>query len=471
MLSASAASRWAGSSKYSSGSTRRHAMPDVGCVAAAEEADLRVVGVMVAEAGGEPGARLVERRGDEAAPGRRPLGDAPLGLLLQRLELRGHVRVVGRIGGQRPGRSARGASGPNEMPTSVIETPTPGAGKNKRDLEVVLQVLADVRRVELTRDAHGLELGLRSDAGQQEQVRRPDRAAAQHDLLVGECRARRSVRSAVLDAACPSAPRHRLEEHPRHVGVGDDREVRSLARRRPRGTRGRCSTACRPGWWSAGATRHRRGHRGRVRCSHRGDAGRHGGVDELLRAGEHRRAHGDAEGTGGVVRSASITMSPLGASPSLFLKYGSTSRVAPTGGALRRPAVEVAGMAAHVRHVVDPRRPAEHLAPRHHHPPVGQPEPGTSRHRRCTSSPSRVPLKRGDAAGIDSAAGGGPPASTSATVVRVLGEPSRDHRSRGPATDHDEIEGFACHSGPLFSPDPGAVPAESRTSSGGDTLR
>ena len=57
------------------------AAPDVGVVAAGEEPDLGVVGVVVAEAGGEPGARLVQRRRHEAVAGGRPLGEAPLGLV------------------------------------------------------------------------------------------------------------------------------------------------------------------------------------------------------------------------------------------------------------------------------------------------------------------------------------------------------------------------------------------------------
>ena len=164
-------------------------LPDVGVVPTGEEADLCVVAVVVAEAGGEPGARIVERRGDEAAPSRRPLGDASLGLLLQRLKFGGHRRVVPGIRGQRPGRGAQGIGAKRDADL-VHRDAGPWRGEEEGDLEVVLQVLADMRRIDLTRDARRLELAPRPDAGQQEQVRRPDRAAAQHDLPGGKRRAR-----------------------------------------------------------------------------------------------------------------------------------------------------------------------------------------------------------------------------------------------------------------------------------------
>ena len=56
------------------------------------------------------------------------------------------------------------------MPTSVIETPAPGAGNDERQLQMVLQVLADVRRVELARDADRFELVLRPDAREQQDL-------------------------------------------------------------------------------------------------------------------------------------------------------------------------------------------------------------------------------------------------------------------------------------------------------------
>ena len=106
------------------------AQPDFGVVSAGEEPDLRVVGVVVAQAGGEPRARVVERRGDEAASGRGPLGDSSLGFVLQGLKFRRQRLVVAGSAGSGPA-GARSAAGPNEMPTSFIETPTPGAGKKR----------------------------------------------------------------------------------------------------------------------------------------------------------------------------------------------------------------------------------------------------------------------------------------------------------------------------------------------------
>ena len=181
-LSASGASRLDASSKYSSGRRAGTSRQMSGCTHS-EEADLRVVGVMVAEAGGEPGARLVERRGHEAASGRRPLGDAPLGLLLQRLAARAGMSASSRgIRGQRPGGSAQGVGAKRDADL-VHRDADAGRGEEEGDLDVVLQVLADVRRIDPTRDARGLELVARADARQQQQVRRPDRPAAQHDLL------------------------------------------------------------------------------------------------------------------------------------------------------------------------------------------------------------------------------------------------------------------------------------------------
>src|SRR5215469_10294202 len=74
--------------------------------------------------------------------------------------------------------------------------------------------------------------------------------------------------------------------------------------------------------------------------------------------------------------AASMTISSLAAKPSLLRKYGSTSCVAPADCAARRPGIKVAGMAAHIHHVVDARRTAEHLAVRNWHAPSLEPQPG-----------------------------------------------------------------------------------------------
>ena len=134
-----------------------------------------------------------------------------------------------------------------------------------------------------------------------------------------------------------------------------------------------CSTACRRASWSAGATRRRRRRRGRIRCSHRSGCRPRPRPRRTPagRAGPGLRTD-TPSGPDVLCASASITMSPLGASPSLFLKYASTASwlqpVAPSAShASKSP-----GMPTDVRHVVDPGATAEHLPPRHHHPAVAQ---------------------------------------------------------------------------------------------------
>ena len=133
------------------------AAPDVGVVAADEEAELGVVGVVVAEAGREPGARLVQRRRHQAVTGGGPLGHPPLGLGLERLELLGQVGVVGRVGRQRPGRRPQRVGTHREAHLAHRDAHA-GRREDKADLQVVLEVLADVGSVELARHADRFEL-------------------------------------------------------------------------------------------------------------------------------------------------------------------------------------------------------------------------------------------------------------------------------------------------------------------------
>ncbi len=96
--------------------------------------------------------------------------EAPLGLLLQLLQLVGHVRVIGRIGGQRPVGSAEGV-GTERHAELGHRYAHAGRGEVQGDLQVVLQVLADIGRVELTRDSSGFELFAGADAREHEDVR------------------------------------------------------------------------------------------------------------------------------------------------------------------------------------------------------------------------------------------------------------------------------------------------------------
>ena len=129
MLSASGARRLDASSKYCAVSMFRH-VPQVVVVPTGNESDLRVVTVVVAEAGRKPGTRLVQRRGHQAAPGRRPLGEPPLRFLLQSLKLGRHLPSSSGIGGQRAGGVAKRRRSHRERRLQLIDTPTPGAGKN-----------------------------------------------------------------------------------------------------------------------------------------------------------------------------------------------------------------------------------------------------------------------------------------------------------------------------------------------------
>ncbi len=102
------------------------------------------------------------------------------------------------------------------------------------------------------------------------------------------------------------------------------------------------------------------------------DAGRDGGVDEGLRAGHHGGPDGDAERPVGAVRVRVDRDVVAGDQAFALAEVGQDLVVAPAGRAVLRPRVEVAGVAAHVGQVVHARRPAEHLAARHHHAAVVQ---------------------------------------------------------------------------------------------------
>ena len=84
-------------------------------------------------------------------------------------------------------------------------------------------------------------------------------------------------------------------------------------------------------------------------------------------AGAHLDAHRTEPGGRGRQRMGafgSTTMSPLAASPSLFLKYARTASVTPTRRASVGPRVEVPRVPTDVRHVVDARGATEHLPAR-----------------------------------------------------------------------------------------------------------
>ena len=87
------------------------------------------------------------------------------------------------------------------MPSSFIDTPAPVRGR-KGDLQVVLQVFADVLGIDLARDAKGRKFCSRSNARQEEQLWRSDRAAAQDDFFGGERRAGFITANAIFNTFC-----------------------------------------------------------------------------------------------------------------------------------------------------------------------------------------------------------------------------------------------------------------------------
>ncbi len=213
--------------------------------------------------------------------------------MLQLFQLVGHVRVVGRIGGQGTVWSAEGV-GTQRDPELGHRHAYAGRGEEQGDLQVVLEVLADIGRVELTPDSGGLELVTRADAREHEDVRRADGTGTQHDLLLGADRAGRSVGGAVLDAACLQRAGV-VQEHSGHLGAGDHREVGSLRDR----TFEEGVVGARPLPLPGGGLQERHDTFGpaavtAVVVADR-NPGRDGRVDELLCAGDHRRAHRDAQ--------------------------------------------------------------------------------------------------------------------------------------------------------------------------------
>ena len=82
-----------------------------------------------------------------------------------------------------------------------------GRREEQRHLDVVLQMLADMRRIDPTRNADRFEFAARTDAGQQQKVWRTDRAGAQDHFLAREGDAGLARGRAILDARCLNLPR------------------------------------------------------------------------------------------------------------------------------------------------------------------------------------------------------------------------------------------------------------------------
>ena len=110
-------------------------------------------------------------------------------------------------------------------------------------------------------------------------------------------------------------------------------------------------------------------------------------------------------------------------------------------------------MAAHVGHIVDPGRASEHLPARHHHPAVGEAEPGVAGVGGIHPVRLRVQLQR--RTGRRHQLRGGrraPRFHQSHPTSGILGEPSRDDRTGRPGTHDDKIKLFRHDSAPLRPP-------------------
>ena len=398
------------------------------------------MGVVVAETRGEPCARVVQRRRHEAVTGGGPLGHLPLGLGLERLELLGQTIVVRGVGRQRSGRGPQGVGAHRD---AHVAHRYPGARRREEetDLQVVLEVLADVGGVEVARHADRFELLLRPDAGQHEDVGRPHRSGAEHHLLRCMDDGGLAVCGPVLHAARPQLAGPVLHDHPGDVGVADHLEVRTpldvAFEERVIGARP-----------LAGTSRGLQERHHPVRAAAvtavvvaRGDPGRDRCVDEVLRAGEHRSAHRHAKGTIRVVRVGVDGDVPARGQPLALLEVGQDVVVAPPGGAARGPRVEVARMAPHVGHVVDTGRTAQHLAARHHHPAIGESEPAVAGVGGVHPVGGGVHLQRGAGRGHQLLRWGRTAGLQERNSTgRVLREPGSDDCAGRPTSHHDEIE-------------------------------
>jgi hypothetical protein len=101
--------------------------------------------------------------------------------------------------------------------------------------------------------------------------------------------------------------------------------------------------------------------------------------------------------------------------PLAHLEVREDLAIAPAGSAGFGPGIEVAGIAAHVHHVIDARRAAEHLAARHRHAAAVEPEPGAAGIRVNIQSGAGLSCINGGAIGRAETAGGRSPASIGAT--------------------------------------------------------
>ena len=304
-----------------------------------------------------------------------------------------------------------------------------------------------MRRVDLAADARHLKLLSRSDARQQQELGRADRAGAQDHLPRGVNRPGLAGGVLVFDTGGDGAPTFAFEQHPGRPRAGDDRQIGTLLRLAgEEGLIGARSAPVPRRELCQGCDTARRIAVAAVVVAPR-DAGGDRRLDELPRRRQDRVAHRHAERPLCIV--CGLVNDDLGArrQPLAFLEIGEHLRIAPAGGTALGPGIEVAGITTHVHHVIDAGRAAEHLATRHRHTPTIEPEPGLARigrvhpiRRRIERHRRRRDRQRGDLrrplARLDQCH----PARW------ILGETRRDDRARGAAAHDDEVE-FLGHFG------------------------
>src|SRR6476646_2917594 len=157
-------------------------------------------------------------------------------------------------------------------------------------------------RIDLACDAHGLKLSPRSNTGQEKQMRRPNRSAAQHDFFSCARRAGFATVDAVLDSRRDHTSDFGLKKYASRVSSGDDREVRplfglaleeSVIRARPSAIPSRCLEERHDSLWTTPVL---------TVVITSGDTSCHRCIHELSRALEYWRADRDPKWTVCVVR-------------------------------------------------------------------------------------------------------------------------------------------------------------------------
>ena len=222
-----------------------------------------------------------------------------------------------------------------------------GAGEHDQHREMVLQVLAD-RQIDHRLDADRAQMIGRADAGQHQDLRRVERAAAEDDLALG-VGVKRLAALLIVDAGGALA----LHGDARDMGAHLDREILPLHRRMQIADRGRAALAVADGILAAAEAL------ARAAVVVVGD--RQAGHARGFEPGGEHRVRGLGPLHADVAAGAAILA--LAVLPALdALEVGQHVRIGPAERALLRPAVVVGRIAAGEGHDVDRGRAAQHLA-------------------------------------------------------------------------------------------------------------